>query len=111
MADLGNIENCFDEAFDLKSQGYEVFLDLSTLLRMDSISQMNFYSLGVQRGIFAPNEARAVFNYKPVTGGDTPYMQQQNYSLEAISKRDAKENPFESSAGKSKGDDDGADNS
>lgn len=105
------IENCFDEAFDLKSQGYEVFLDLSTLLRMDSISQMNFYSLGVQRGIFAPNEARAVFNYKPVTGGDTPYMQQQNYSLEAISKRDAKENPFDTSSAKSKGDDDGTDNS
>ncbi|WP_151706779.1 phage portal protein [Acinetobacter sp. TUM15064] len=105
------IENCFDEAFDLKSQGYEVFLDLSILLRMDSISQMNFYSLGVQRGIFAPNEARAVFNYEPVIGGDTPYMQQQNYSLEAISKRDAKENPFDTSSAKSKGDDDGTDNS
>lgn len=102
------IENCFDDAFNLKALGYEIFLDLSTLLRMDSISQMNFYSLGVQRGIFAPNEARAVFNYAPKIGGDTPYMQQQNYSLEAISKRDSKDDPFASS-GKSKGDSDGAD--
>ncbi len=69
---------------------------------------MNFYSLGVQRGIFAPNEARAVFNYEPKTGGDTPYMQQQNYSLEAISKRDSKDDPFASSSGKSNGEGDGA---
>lgn len=100
------IENCFDAAFDLKAKGYEVFLDLSTLLRMDSMSQMNFYSLGVQRGIFAPNEARAVFNYEPKTGGDTPYIQQQNYSLEAISKRDQKDDPFASASGKSNGDGD-----
>lgn len=100
-------ENCMDDAFDLKSMGFEVFLDLSTLLRMDSISQMNFYSLGVQRGIIAPNEARAQFNYKPAAGGDTPYMQQQNYSLEAIAKRDAKEDPFATSSS-SKGDGDGA---
>lgn len=102
------IENCFDDAFDLKNKGYEVFLDLSTLLRMDSISRMNFYSLGVQRGIFAPNEARVQFNYKPVAGGDTPFMQQQNYSLEAISKRDSKDDPFASGSGKSNGDSDGA---
>lgn len=101
-------ENCMDDAFDLKSKGYEAFLDLSVLLRMDSMSQMNFYSLGVQRGIVAPNEARLVFNLVPKTGGDTPYMQQQNYSLEAISKRDQKDDPFASGSGKSKGDDDAA---
>lgn len=105
------IENCFDEAFDLKSQGYEVFLDLSTLLRMDSISLMNYYVAGVKGALVTPNEGRKALNLPPVTGGDALYMQQQNYSLEAISKRDAKENPFESSVGKSKGDDDGADNS
>lgn len=104
------IENCLDDAFNLKEIGYEIFLDLSTLLRMDSISQMNFYSLGVQRGIFAPNEARAVFNYMPKTGGDTPYMQQQNYSLEAISKRDSKDDPFASSSGKSTGENDASNN-
>jgi phage portal protein BeeE len=42
----------------------------------------------------APNEARRRLNLKPVTGGDTPYLQQQNYSLEALSKRDSKDDPF-----------------
>ena len=39
-------------------------------------------------GIMAPNEARRKLNLKPVTGGNTPYMQQQNYSLAALDKRD-----------------------
>jgi phage portal protein BeeE len=30
----------------------------------------------------------------PVAGGDSPYMQQQNYSLEALAKRDTQEDPF-----------------
>jgi len=107
---IEGIENCFDDAFDLKAQRYEAFLDLSVLLRMDSMSQMNFYAMGVQRAIIAPNEARLVFNLPPKPGGDTPYIQQQNYSLEAISKRDQKDDPFASGSGKSKGDDD-ADNS
>ena len=78
---------------------------------MDSISLMNYYVAGVKGALVTPNEGRRALNLPPVTGGDALYMQQQNYSLEAISKRDAKENPFESSEGKSKGDDDGADNS
>ncbi|MBJ9954976.1 phage portal protein [Acinetobacter baumannii] len=98
------IENCFDDAFDLKAKGYEVFLDLSTLLRMDSMSQMNFYSVGVKGGIISPNEARNQFNYSPVAGGDSVYMQQQNFSLEALSKRDAKDDPFAGNSGKSTGD-------
>ena len=92
-------ENCFDDAFDLKAKGYEVFLGVDTLLRMDSMSQMNFYSTGVQRGIISPNEARLQFNYESVAGGDSVYMQQQNFSLEALSKRDAKDDPFASSKG------------
>jgi phage portal protein BeeE len=31
-----------------------------------------------------------------VKGGSAPYLQQQNYSLEALAKRDAKEDPFAS---------------
>jgi phage portal protein BeeE len=33
-------------------------------------------------------------NLKPVEGGDTPYLQQQNYSLAALNKRDQGEDPF-----------------
>jgi len=98
---IESIENCLDDSFELKAKGYEVFIEISGLLRMDSMSQMNFYSLGVQRGIISPNEARSQFNYAPVDGGNSVYMQQQNYSLEALSKRDAKEDPFSTSSGKS----------
>lgn len=43
------------------------------------------------------NEVRAEEGLDPVTGGSTPYLQQQNYSLEALSKRDAKDDPFSKS--------------
>ena len=102
------IENLFDESFGLKELGYEVFFDLDGLIRMDSTSQMAFYSNGVKSGIIAPNEGRIRFNLKPVAGGWTPYLQQQNFSLDALSKRDAKEDPFASSSGKSTGGDDGS---
>ena len=36
----------------------------------------------------SPNEGRARFDLKPVKGGDTPYLQQQNYSLAALDERD-----------------------
>lgn len=102
------IENLFDESFGLKALGYEVFFNLDGLIRMDSTSQMAFYSNGVKGGIIAPNEARVKFNLKPVAGGWVPYMQQQNFSLEALSKRDAKEDPFASSSGKTTGGGDGS---
>lgn len=41
-------------------------------------------------GAMAPNEARfKYFGLGPVKGGDTPYLQQQNYSLAALADRDA----------------------
>jgi phage portal protein BeeE len=38
--------------------------------------------------LMAPNEGRKRLNLKPLTGGDTVYLQQQNYSLEALDERD-----------------------
>jgi phage portal protein BeeE len=31
----------------------------------------------------------------PVAGGDSPYLQQQNYSLAALAKRDSSPDPFD----------------
>lgn len=93
------IENLLDDSFGLKAMGYEVFLDVENLIRMDSASKVDYYTKGVKGGIIAPNEARIKFNLKPVTGGDSVYMQQQNFSLEALSKRDAKDDPFANSKG------------
>jgi phage portal protein BeeE len=44
--------------------------------------------------VMSPNEGRAKFDLKPVEGGAQPYLQQQNYSLEALAKRDAQADPF-----------------
>lgn len=68
--------------------------DLDGLLRMDSLAQMEVASKAVGSAIFAPDEARAKFNLSTVPGGSVPYLQQQNYSLEALAKRDASADPF-----------------
>jgi hypothetical protein len=44
--------------------------------------------------ILAIDEARARFDKRKTPGGDTPYLQEQNYSLAALAKRDALPNPF-----------------
>jgi len=74
-------------------------LDLDALFRMDSATKIKTLRDGVEGGIFAPNEARKRMNLKPLEGGDTVYLQQQNYSLEALARRDAQEDPFNPGAG------------
>lgn len=73
---------------------YGVEFDLSGLIRMDTASQVSTLSEAVTGGLLAPNEARRELGRKPVKGGDTPYLQQQNYSLEALNKRDTQADPF-----------------
>ena len=87
-------ENLLDESLGLKDANLEAFLDLDTLIRMDSVSQMQRLKEGVGAAIMTPNEARQKLGLGPLEGGDTVYMQQQNYSLEALSKRDQLEDPF-----------------
>lgn len=72
--------------------------DLDGLLRMDSVTQMNV--LKESAGIMSPNEQRKKLDLPPKKGGDSPMVQQQNYSLEALAKRDAKEDPFGKEAAK-----------
>jgi len=64
-------------------------------MRMDTPSLMKAASDGIGSGGVAPNEARKRWlNLGPVTGGDTPYLQEQNYSLQALDKRDSLADPF-----------------
>jgi len=70
-------------------------MDLDDLLRMDTASKVKASSDAIKGGGMSPNEAR--FRYLdlgPVPGGESPYLQQQNYSLAALAKRDAKADPF-----------------
>ena len=68
--------------------------DTENLLRMDSITLVTTIRDAVGAGVMSPNEGRAKFDLKPVKGGKSPYLQQQNYSLEALAKRDAQDDPF-----------------
>jgi HK97 family phage portal protein len=92
------IELCLDEGLGLDAakngQVLGTEFDISNLLRMDSLTQTQVLKDSVGAGIHAPNEARSVLGLPPVTGGDSPMLQQQNYSLEALAKRDAQEDPF-----------------
>ncbi len=90
---IESAELCLNEGLDIPS-GQGVEFDLSGLLRMDSKSQVETLGQGINKAIYTPNEARKKMNLKPVTGGDSPYLQQQNYSLEALAKRDELPDPF-----------------
>lgn len=68
------------------------------LLRMDRQKLAQVEGELVKSTIKTPNEARREFDLDPKTGGDSLYLQQQNYSLEALAKRDAQPDPFGTAA-------------
>ena len=90
---IESAEACLDEGLSLPS-GYRTEFDLEGLMRMDTAARYDAKNKAVAGGWMAPNEARAGENLRPVAGGDSPYLQQQNYSLAALAKRDTKADPF-----------------
>jgi len=76
------------------SVGVGTEFDIENLLRMDTTAQVAAIRDAVGAGVMAPNEGRARLDLKPVEGGKSPYLQQQNFSLEALAKRDAQADPF-----------------
>ena len=90
---IESAEACLDEGLSLPG-GYYTEFDLEGLMRMDTATRYDTKSKAIQGGWMSPNEARAGENMQPVTGGESPYLQQQNYSLAALAKRDAKADPF-----------------
>lgn len=92
---IESIELCLKEGLEI-GDSERVQFDIDNLLRMDSVTQMTKAKDGVQGSIYTPNDARKQFNLAPIDGGDTVYMQQQNYSIAALAKRDASDDPFAS---------------
>jgi HK97 family phage portal protein len=88
------IEDLLDDGLDLTKSGYRTEFDPDDLLRMDKKAQAEVIETLSKAGVMSPNEGRSKFGLLPVAGGDTPYLQQQNYSLAALEKRDAKDDPF-----------------
>jgi HK97 family phage portal protein len=92
---IEEIEELLDQALNIgEASGLGIEFDTENLLRMDTIALTTTVKDAVGAGVMSPNEGRAKFNLKPVTGGDAPYLQQQNYSLEALAKRDTQADPF-----------------
>lgn len=94
---IESFELCLDEGLTLPDH-YALELDLDGLLRMDTATLYKTLGDGIKGSLLAPNEARKRINRKPVAGGDSLYMQQQNYSLEALAKRDSQEDPFKTAS-------------
>lgn len=84
-------EVLLDEGLGTK-EGVGTEFDLDNLLRMDGVTQMEVLDKG--KNLMTPNEGRRKLDLKPKPGGDSVYRQQQDYSIEALAKRDAKDDPF-----------------
>jgi len=92
---IEEIEELLDYALGIgEADGLGTQFDTDNLLRMDTATLVTTIKDAVGAGVMAPNEGRSKFDLKPVTGGESPYLQQQNFSLEALAKRDAQTDPF-----------------
>ena len=90
---IENIELLLDEGLELPKP-YGTEFDLDDLLRMDTATKVKAAADAVGSGTMAPNEARRrYFDLGPTEGGESPYLQVQNYSLAALAKRDQNSTP------------------
>lgn len=92
-----DLELCLSEGMSLPSN-YKIQLDLDGLLRMDTKTLYEVLGEGIKGAVLTINEARKKVNLPAKEGGDIPYLQQQNFSIEALSRRDAQADPFTTSS-------------
>jgi HK97 family phage portal protein len=94
---IESIELLLDEGLGILNgpQKYGVELEVEDgLMRMDTTSRVTAAKESLAAGMTVNEVRRKFFGFGPVTGGNTVYLQQQNYSLEALAKRDASPDPF-----------------
>ena len=86
---LTNLETSLDEGLEL-NRPFGTEFNIDDLIWMVTSTKTKAAAEAIGAGALSPNESRKKwFGYGPVKGGDTPYMQQQNYSLAALADRDA----------------------
>jgi len=95
---LTNFEKSLDAGLGLldpiNGSQYGTEFDIDDLIWMDTATRTKAAGDGIATGGMSPNEARKrYYGLGPVEGGDTPYMQQQMYSIAALAERDA-DQPF-----------------
>ena len=88
-------EACLDRGLYMKApvNGATLRTDFNVdgLMRMDSKTLAEVEGSKVQRGISTINESRAKFNNLPVAGGETPFLQEQNWPVQLLANRDPAE--------------------
>jgi len=85
---LNAIEVALDAGLELPAP-YGTEFDLDDLIWMDTATKTKAAHDAIAAGAMSPNEARRkYFGLGPVPGGDSPFLQQQYYSLEALAMRD-----------------------
>jgi phage portal protein BeeE len=90
------IEDLLDDGLGLTYAKFRSEFDLEELMRMDAAAQTEMLHKASGGAYMKPDEARAKAGMLPVPGGNALYKQHQDYSLDALAKRDAKDDPFES---------------
>lgn len=77
------MENLLEEGLGVTMpQGID--MDTEPLLRMDFQKRAEVWGGMVGNGLATPNEGRLPFNLPPLEGGDTVYLQQQDYPLDQV---------------------------
>jgi HK97 family phage portal protein len=85
---MTSLECALEEGLELPAP-FGIEFDIDTLIWMDTATRMKAAHDAIAGGVLTPNEARfKYFGLGPVEGGDTPYLQQQMYSLAALATRD-----------------------
>jgi len=67
---LQQLEEKFDQMFDLESRGFMLDLNEDALLRADPLTRYNIGRTGILTGMISPNEWRRGERLPPVEGGD-----------------------------------------
>lgn len=84
---LVSMELLLTEGLRLDNVAMKAMFDVDVLLRMDTATRFKTWGEGIKGGFVHPNWARKKEGMQPVDGGDTPYMQQQNFPLAALADR------------------------
>ena len=77
------MENLLDEGLKI-SEPLGIEMDIEPLLRMDLGKQAEVITKLTGGPVLTPNDGRVRLGYGPLEGGDTVYMQQQDYPLDQV---------------------------
>lgn len=81
---IEEFEAVMDDGLGLDGVKEGVEIDLDGLMRMDSKTQMETLKAGVEGSLLTVNDGRKRLNLSPLRGGDTVYMQQQDFPLDQV---------------------------